>query len=211
MKPLVIALRVARFVLAQSVAAKERFHGSGTLPKVAPLDTPKVARQNGLPVIKDFVRSSLHRAITSPFGEGFAPLRVPKDLARRLNITLGQPLCSSEELARRHEAVARLAGLRGKKSESVEAKVAAPVMVYFEKDRNARELTRVLELLNAKSIPYQLLDVAGDEATMTFVTRAADCKEDDLPVVFVAGSPIGVYRALVEADVSGELHQAVYG
>jgi hypothetical protein len=166
----------------------------------------------------DFVRTSLHRAITTPVGEGFAPVRVPKDLARRLNVTFGQPLCSKEQLAARRAAEARLEALRAKRTaggasaaEKAAARVAAPVMVYFEKGRGARELARVEELLGAKAIPYQLLDVAGDEATMTFVTRAADCKDDDLPIVFVAGTAIGPYPKLVEADVSGALAKAVYG
>ena len=32
-----------------------------------------------------------------------------------------------------------------------------------------------------------------------------------LPIVFVADKPIGDFRALVDADVSGALHKAVYG
>ena len=83
-------------------------------------------------------------------------------------------------------------------------------MVYFELGRGTRELARVEELLKAKAIEYQLLDVAGDEATMTFVTRAAGCKDDELPVVFVAAvPPFGGYRALVDADVSGALAKAI--
>lgn len=167
-----------------------------------------------MPQLLDFVRTSLHTAITTPKGDDYAPVRIPKDIARRLNVTFGQPLCSAEQLDARRQAMARLATLRvrhDREDHDATTKVAAPVMVYFEKDRNARELGRVEELLKAKSIAYTLLDVAGDEATMTFVTRAADCKDDDLPVVFVAGTPIGVYRALVEADVSGALHKAVYG
>ena len=162
----------------------------------------------------DLVRTTLHRAITTPVGEGFAPVRIPKDLARRLNVTLGQPLCSTEQLATRRAADARLDGLRATRGQAkkVEAvKLAAPVMVYFEKDRNARELERVEELLKAKSIVYQRLDVAGDEATMRFVMRTAGCKEDDLPVVFVDGAAIGGYRDLVTADVSGALAKAIYG
>jgi hypothetical protein len=167
-------------------------------------------------VILDFVRTTLHTAITTPAGDGFAPLRFQKGIARRLNVTFGQPLCSAEQLASRRAAEARLAKLRSDRSPgaaapAATAKIAAPVMVYFEKDRNARELARVEDLLKAKAIPYQLLDVAEDEATMTFVKRAADCEDDDLPIVFVAGAPIGDYRALVEADVSGALAKAIYG
>ena len=41
--------------------------------------------------------------------------------------------------------------------------------------------------------------------------RVAHCKRDELPIVFVADKPIGDFRALVDADVSGALHKAVYG
>jgi hypothetical protein len=162
-------------------------------------------------VILDLVRSTLHQAITTPVGDDFMALRVPKDLARRLNVTFGSPLCSAEDLEKRKNARTRLAKLRGVASKTPLAREPAPVMVYFEKDRGTRELARVEELLKAKSIKYQLLDLAGDEATMNFVTRTAGCKDDDLPVVFVAGAAVGDYRKLVEADVSGELAKAIYG
>ena len=215
-KPLPVALGVTRFMLTQSVTAEERFHGGGTLPKDRPLDSTSITRQNPA-VILDLVRTSLHRAITTPVGESFAPVRIPKDLARRLNVTLGQPLCSSDELTRRRAATERLASLRTGRGEATPAasgtstRVAAPVVVYFEKDRNARELGRVEEVLKAKAIAYQRLDVAGDEATLAFVMRTAGCKEDELPVVFVAGAAIGGYRELVAADVSGALAKAIYG
>jgi hypothetical protein len=85
------------------------------------------------------------------------------------------------------------------------------VTVYFEKDRNARMLSRIEEALGAKNIAFTKLDVSGDEATMQFVTRTAKCEEDDLPIVFVASTPVGGYEALVAWDVSGELTKAVYG
>jgi len=60
----------------------------------------------------DLVRSSLHRILTTPAGDGLLPVRVPKDLARRVNAVLGEPVCSREEIARRREARTRLAALR---------------------------------------------------------------------------------------------------
>jgi len=174
------------------------------------------------PALSDFVRTSLHRAITTPALDGIPPLRVGKGLARRLNVTLGQPLCSATDLEARRAAEARLAALRTKRADATSRaaheapaaaapRVAAPVMVYFEKGRGTRELAKLEDLLKAKAIVYQLLDVAGDEATMTFVTRAAGCKDDDLPVLFVAGTAIGTYNTVVDADVSGTLAKAIYG
>ncbi len=161
----------------------------------------------------DRVRTTLHRAITTKAGDGLLPVRVPKDLARRVNSVLGEPLCSPEELERRRLAKIRLDALRsGKGPRTAPApKVAAPVMVYFEKDRNARFLGRIEDLLKSKNIPYTLLDVAGDETTKDFVVREARCKEDELPIVFVAAAPVGDYNALVESDVSGKLAKAVWG
>jgi hypothetical protein len=163
----------------------------------------------------DRVRTSLHRAITSPFGEGLLPVRLPKDLARRVNMALGKPLCSAEELTRRRTAGARLVKLRAEGASSAASgaapRVAAPVMIYFEGDRNARLLGRIKDTLEARGIGFTALDVAGDETTKNYVMREARCKEDELPVVFVAASPVGGYNELVAWDVSGKLATAVFG
>jgi hypothetical protein len=153
----------------------------------------------------------LDQAITSPAGDGFAPVRIQKDLVRRLNVVLGRPICSLEEAEQRRNARTRLGSLRTKKSTAPRAREAAPVLVYFEKDRNARELGRVKETLEAKGYAYKLCDATGDEATLDFVTRKAGCARDELPIVFVADRVIGGFRALVDADVSGELAKAIYG
>ncbi len=87
----------------------------------------------------------------------------------------------------------------------------APVIVYFEKDRNQRELERIREVLEARSITPRMLDVAGDEPTIAFVMREAKCDRDHFPIVFVAAKPIGRYNDVVAADVSGELVKLVFG
>lgn len=87
----------------------------------------------------------------------------------------------------------------------------APVIMYFERDRNQRLIDRVRELLTAKSIPFQALDISGDAATLAFIVREAGCEEDDLPIVFVAGAPVGGFNELVDWDVSGRLKTAVFG
>ncbi|HTB75903.1 MAG TPA: hypothetical protein VK762_21790 [Polyangiaceae bacterium] len=169
----------------------------------------------------DRVRDALYRAMTGTAGDALAPVRIQKDLARRLNTTLGRPLAPLDELAKRARGRARLAELRARpaavaaappatgKAAKTAAKVAAPVLVYFEKDVNVRELLRIEELLGAKGYAWTRLDVAGDEVTLDFVMRAASCERDDLPVVFVADKPIGNHVALVEAEVSGELARII--
>jgi glutaredoxin len=158
------------------------------------------------------VRHALYRAITTPRGDSLLPVRVPKDIARRLNVSLGRPLAPKEDLENRARARARLTELR------TDARAAgrptappAPVIVYFEKDRNVRELVRIEEMLAAKGIAYKRLDVAGDEATIEFVTRRAECERDDLPVVFVADHAVGGYSELVRVDVAGDLDRMVRG
>jgi hypothetical protein len=160
----------------------------------------------------DRVRDALYRAMSSPADDdSFSPLRVPKDLARRLNATLGRPLAPLDELVKRAQARERLADLRtGRGARTTPATETAPILVYFEKDRNVRELTRIEELLGARAFPWRRLDVSGDEPTIDFVLRQAKCERDDLPIVFVADRVIGPYDALVRADVSGELARFVY-
>lgn len=161
----------------------------------------------------DLVRTSLHRVLTTPVGDGFLPVRFPKDLARRMNMVLGKPLCSAEELERRRAGRERLARLRAEAKAGITAaaapREAAPVIVYFEKDRNARLFGRIKEALEARSIAYTALEV--DAATKAFVMREARCKEDELPIVFVATTPVGGYNELVEWDVSGKLAAAIHG
>lgn len=164
----------------------------------------------------DLFRTSIHRAITTPFGDKFLPLRVSKDMARRVNAMFSDPICSQAELDRRRAGQAKLDELNkngGKPLPGQESKVEksqAPVMVYFEKDRNARMLGRIKEMLDAKGVKYTLADVAGDDTARAYVMREAKVKEDDLPIVFVATTPVGGYNELVDWDVSGKLAKALY-
>ncbi|MEO8875243.1 MAG: hypothetical protein ABI461_06640 [Polyangiaceae bacterium] len=173
----------------------------------------EIATRDQPPAMLDTLRTRLHGAITSPKGDGLFPLRVSKDLARRANIYFGMPLCSGDDLAKRTAATKKLKSLRKTGGVSLPdanaVKVLAPVTLYFENNRNTRELTRIVELLEAKNIAFQKRDLAGDDATMAFVTRTAKCKDDDLPVLFVADEAIGNYGAIVAADVSGELAKKI--
>jgi hypothetical protein len=159
----------------------------------------------------DTLRTTFHRALVTRRGDSVPPVRIAKDLARRVNVTLGEPICSPDALRARRAAEEKLRALsksraeRGSGPREKTAVLAAPVKVYVEADRNVRELTRIRELLDGKAIVYDVLDVAGDEATLEFVTRAAKCERDDLPIVFVGAAAIGGYEALANADLSGAL------
>lgn len=157
------------------------------------------------------LKATLHRAITTERGDGIAPVRVSKNLARRLNVTLGSPLDSTEGLETRRAAEVKLQELRRVPEKVERTKVATPITIYAEKGRNDRMLARAEELLTGKGYAYTVLDVTDDEATMTFVTRKASCQPEDLPVVFVGPDVLGGYAALVEADVDGSLAKAVLG
>ena len=163
----------------------------------------------------DLVRTSIHRVLTTPVGDKFLPVRLPKDMARRVNALFGDPICSQAELERRRAGRATLEELAkngGKPAVAAPVeKVQAPVIVYFEKDRNARMLGRIKEVLDAKNVKYTLLDVAGDDTARGFVMREAKVKDDDLPIVFVATTPVGGYNELVDWDVSGKLAKALAG
>lgn len=87
----------------------------------------------------------------------------------------------------------------------------APVVVYFERERGQHLLERMIELLTSRDIQHRTLDVRGDAATLAFITREAKCKDDDLPIVFVAGTAVGGYDELVDWDSSGRLREAVFG
>ena len=161
----------------------------------------------------DRLKAALHTVITTPKGDSLAPVRVTKDLARRANYTFGEVLASAEVLEKRAAAREKLARLRAAPAAAQATKkerVQAPVTVYHEGIRNARMLGRVEELLVAKSIKVTKLNVEGDEATMTFVMHTANCKSDELPIVFVGDKCLGGYDALVQADVSGELEKKIW-
>ncbi len=159
----------------------------------------------------DLVRTNLHRALSSSVGDGFAPVRVQRDLARRVNMALGEPICSRDELERRRAAAKRLDDLRGATTSTPFAKAQPPVIIYRERDRNVRALRRIKELLDAKGIVYTELDIADDESSVDFVLREAKCERDALPVVFVATTAVGTYERLVEQDVAGHLDELLAG
>ncbi len=129
-------------------------------------------------------------------------------LLRRLRAKLEDVLGALPTSAAPREPVAAPSAPRAPAAQKREP---APVVMYFERDRNQRLIERVRELLEAKSIPFQALDVSGDAATIAFVTREAGCEDDDLPIVFVAGTPVGGFNELVDWDVSGRLKAAVFG
>jgi len=158
------------------------------------------------------LRTSLHAVLASEALASVALVRIPRELARRANRTLGSPLCGPEELARRENARARLAALRSAlPRKKQEKRDPVPVTIYWESGRNLRTFERMRATLETNAIPVTVCDVTGDEATLAFVTHKASCEADALPIAFVGPTVVGGYADLVAWDVDGRLHEAVYG
>lgn len=140
--------------------------------------------------------------LVAPRREARPAARHLRNLASIANELLGRPLRPAEEETAvpppTQSTTAAPPRVRGK----TPVARRAPVLVYFD-GKDHRTLARVEELLKARGFAYQVLDVSADEAELSWVTTTA--KSTELPLVFIAGAPIGGFEALLRADVSGEL------
>jgi glutaredoxin len=138
------------------------------------------------------------------------------DLARKANEALGRPFADEAELADRRSFAEKAAAPADKAKAAPAkdvtdvngAKDAAPVIVYHM-DKTRRDALRLTELLEGANIPYQLSNIQEDPAAQMAVRR--DSKGYRLPVVFIAGEPIGGRAELVNLSTSGELRKKVFG
>jgi hypothetical protein len=142
--------------------------------------------------------------LVAPRRDAHAVARHLRNLASIANELLGRPLKPADEAPAMPAptAVPDKPRVRGK----TPVTRRAPVVVYFD-GKDYRTLARVEELLKSRGFAYQVLDVSTDEAELSWVTTTA--KTTELPLVFVAGTPLGGLQALVQADVSGELARLV--
>lgn len=151
----------------------------------------------------DGIRARAHGAITRLPGKA-------GDLARKANEVLGRPLADEVELADR-----RAFDARGEVHTPVTAtttthtpQAAAPVVVYHM-DKTRRDAQKLVELLEIAGIPHQVSNIQEDPAAQAAVRR--DSKGFRLPLVFVAGEPIGGRTELTNLIASGELKKKVFG
>lgn len=150
----------------------------------------------------DGLRARAHGAIEKLPGKA-------GDLARKANEALGRPLADESELADR-----RAFDSRGVVQTQVTASAvpsnreAAPVIVYHM-DKTRRDAGKLAELLDGAGIPYQVSNIQEDPAAQVAVRR--DSKGFRLPVVFIAGEPIGGRAELTNLISSGELKKRVFG
>jgi glutaredoxin len=132
------------------------------------------------------------------------------ELARKANEALGRPLADEAELVDRRAFEAR-----GSVNTPVTATAstkntgdAAPVIVYHM-DKTRRDAVKLTELLDGAGIPYKVSNIQEDPAAQMAVRR--DSKGFRLPVVFIAGEPIGGRTELTNLISSGELKKRVFG
>ncbi len=81
------------------------------------------------------------------------------------------------------------------------------MFVYFD-GRDHRTKAKIEELLSGQKIAFKVLDVTDDEAEKSWVTTTAHMNE--LPIVVIAGAPIGGLGELTQLNLSGELHRRVF-
>lgn len=137
--------------------------------------------------------------------------------ARKVNDTLGRPLAPEDELADRRAFEQGYGSGNGNGAAAKAAPApaatrtaeAAPVVVYYFKDKQWRDAGKLTEVLDANGIPYKLFNLEGDEATQAAVRR--DAKGRGGPLCFIAGTCVGGRAELVNLAGSGELKKLVFG
>ena len=130
---------------------------------------------------------------------------------RKLNDALGRPLAPKDELADRRAFDAGYgAAVRPEQGPAGAASKGevAPVIVYHL-DKHRRDLPRFTQVLDAAEIPYKVVNLDGDEATLAAVRRDSGGKK--LPLVFIAGDCVGGREEMTAMDKSGELRKRVWG
>ena len=82
------------------------------------------------------------------------------------------------------------------------------MFIYFD-GRDHRTKTKIEELLGGQKIAFKVLDVTDDEAEKSWVTTTA--RMNELPIVVIAGAPVGGLGELTQLNLSGELQRLVFG
>jgi glutaredoxin-related protein len=131
------------------------------------------------------------------------------DSLRRANEALGRPLADADELADRRAFESRTGAQEAPAGKPASKTAdAAPVLVYHM-DKQRRDVPKVLDILEANGVPYQVMNIQEDPAAQSAVRR--DSKGQRLPVVFIAGECVGGREALINLANTGELKRKVFG
>ena len=122
------------------------------------------------------------------------------ELANTVNDILGKPIHGAEE--------GPAASVQTASQAAAKVREQAPVLVYFD-GKDHRTKTKVEELLRGHGIVFQIQDVTNDEAERSWIITAA--KQEEFPIVVIAGTPVGGFAELTQLDVQGELKRRVFG
>jgi glutaredoxin 3 len=82
--------------------------------------------------------------------------------------------------------------------------MSAEVIVYST--RICPYCVAAKQLLKARSVPFQEVDVSGDDAKRAWLVEATGGRRT-VPQIFIGGEPIGGYDELSALDRSGELRK----
>lgn len=153
----------------------------------------------------DSVRARAHAALERVPGKA-------GDKLRAANEALGRPFADQTELADRRAFDARSTDQGAAKAaaaaNAASTRDAAPVIVYHM-DKTRRDALRLVEILEEADIPHRVSNIQEDPAAQMAVRR--DSKGFRLPVVFIAGEPVGGRAELTNLATSGELKKKVFG
>lgn len=154
--------------------------------------------------LADRIRARAHAAIDRLPGKA-------GELARKANDALGRPLADEHELEDRRAFASRTGAATvttGSKAVVAASPDVAPVIVYHM-DKTRRDATKLTDILDAEKIPYKVSNIQEDPAAQMAVRR--DSGGHRLPLVFIAGEPIGGKAELSNLISSGELKKKVFG
>jgi len=148
-------------------------------------------------------RAQAHAAMTKLPGKA-------GELARKANEALGRPLADEAELADRRAFEARRTqpAAAAVPKQPTSGREAAPVVVYHM-DKTRRDAAVLIQLLDGAGVPHKVVNIQEDPAAQMSVRR--DSKGFRLPLVFVAGEPIGGRTELTNMVATGELTKKVFG
>jgi glutaredoxin-related protein len=155
--------------------------------------------------VLDKVRARASAALERVPGKAGEKLRAANEL-------LGRPLADAGELADRRAFEAQTGGRVDAKAaaaaNAASTRDAAPVIVYHM-DKTRRDAQRLVEILEDAKIPHRVSNIQEDPAAQMAVKR--DSKGFRMPVVFIAGEPVGGRAELTNLAGSGELQKKVFG
>ena len=148
-------------------------------------------------------RAQAHAAMTKLPGKA-------GELARKANEALGRPIADEAELADRRAFEARRTqpAAAAVPKQPTSGREAAPVVVYHM-DKTRRDAAVLIQLLDGAGVPHKVVNIQEDPAAQMSVRR--DSKGFRLPLVFVAGEPIGGRTELTNMVATGELTKKVFG